>query len=141
MISHPAHFHLFRYTILNLRQHGHELVIVIRPKDVLEQLCIDAGFSYIKVKDRPDKGGLIRLAFFMLLSAIVRMAGASIAIQGSRMKVLRKVCSLRVCGLSLYASVRVQHTQRRHPIPHCLFPAGEYSGWLPEAHGLQATAR
>lgn len=66
MISHPAHFHLFRYTILNLRQHGHELVIVIRPKDVLEQLCIDAGFSYIKVKDRPDKGGLIRLAFGLM---------------------------------------------------------------------------
>lgn len=38
MISHPAHFHMFRYTIENLQHHGHEVVNVIRPKDVLEQL-------------------------------------------------------------------------------------------------------
>ena len=61
MISHPAHFHMFRNTINNLQQHGHEVVNVIRPKDVLEQLCIDANLPYYKVMNRPKKWGMIGL--------------------------------------------------------------------------------
>lgn len=61
MISHPAHFHMFKHTIENLRSAGNKVVIVIRPKDVLEQLCIDYGWDFIKTKDRPKKGGLLGL--------------------------------------------------------------------------------
>ena len=61
MISHPAHFHMFRYTINNLKRDGHEVVIVIRPKDVLEQLCQNAGMEFYKVKNRPKKWGMIGL--------------------------------------------------------------------------------
>ena len=61
MISHPAHFHMFRYTIDNLQHDGHEVVVVIRPKDVLEDLCRNAGMNCYKVKERPRKGGLIGL--------------------------------------------------------------------------------
>lgn len=66
MISHPAHFHMFRYTIDNLQQHGHEVVSVIRPKDVLEQLCIDANLPYYKVKNRPKKWGMIGLGLALI---------------------------------------------------------------------------
>ena len=66
MISHPAHFHMFRYTINNLQQDGHEVVVVIRPKDVLEQLCIDANMPYYKVKNRPKKWGMFGLAIFLI---------------------------------------------------------------------------
>lgn len=66
MISHPAHFHMFRYTIDNLRKDGHEAVVVIRPKDVLEDLCRNAEMSYHKVKERPSKGGMIGLGFSLL---------------------------------------------------------------------------
>ncbi|MBR1996082.1 MAG: DUF354 domain-containing protein [Paludibacteraceae bacterium] len=66
MISHPAHFHMFRYTIENLQQHGHEVVNVIRPKDVLEQLCIDAHLPYYKVKDRPKKWGMFGLGLALM---------------------------------------------------------------------------
>ena len=61
MISHPAHFHMFRYTIDNLQKDGHQVVNVIRPKDVLEQLCIDANLPFYKVTDRPKKWGMIGL--------------------------------------------------------------------------------
>ena len=61
MISHPAHFHMFRYTIENLQKDGHQVVNVIRPKDVLEQLCIDANLPFYKVTDRPKKWGMIGL--------------------------------------------------------------------------------
>ena len=66
MISHPAHFWMFRYTIDNLKRDGHKVVIVIRPKDVLEQLCIDAGMEFYKVKNRPKKWGMFGLAIFLI---------------------------------------------------------------------------
>ena len=66
MISHPAHFHMFRYTIDNLQKDGHQVVSVIRPKDVLEQLCTNAGMPVLKVKDRPKKWGMFGLGLFLI---------------------------------------------------------------------------
>ena len=66
MISHPAHFWMFRYAIDNLKRDGHKVVIVIRPKDVLEQLCFDAGMEFYKVKNRPKKWGMFGLAIFLI---------------------------------------------------------------------------
>ena len=66
MISHPAHFHMFRYTIDNLQKDGHEVVVVIRPKDVLETLCQHAGMPYYKVKHRPKKWGMFGLGLFLV---------------------------------------------------------------------------
>jgi predicted glycosyltransferase len=57
---------MFRYTIDNLRRDGHKVVIVIRPKDVLEQLCINAGMEFYKVKNRPKKWGMFGLAIFLI---------------------------------------------------------------------------
>ena len=66
MISHPAHFHLFRNAIDTLKAHGHQVVVVIRPKDVLEQLCINAGLDYIKIKERSRDTGKIGLALSLV---------------------------------------------------------------------------
>lgn len=66
MISHPAHFHMFRYTMDNLKRDGHEVVAVIRPKDVLESLCENAGLSFYKVKDRPKRWGLVGLGISLV---------------------------------------------------------------------------
>lgn len=66
LISHPAHFHLFRLTITELQKKGYETLIVIRPKDVLEQLCINSGLNYIRIKSRPKKYGFIGLAMSLL---------------------------------------------------------------------------
>ena len=70
MISHPAHFHMFRYTIDNLKRDGYEVVIVIRPKDVLEQLCLNSGMEFYKVKDRPKKWGRLGLGLFLMEKTI-----------------------------------------------------------------------
>ena len=76
MISHPAHFHMFRHTIDNLRHDGHKVVVIIRPKDVLEQLCSNAGFSVLKVKDRPNRGGLFGLGISLIgkTAEVLKMA-------------------------------------------------------------------
>lgn len=62
-LGHPAHFHLFRQVILKAREAGHEVVILARKKDVLEDLLQAAGFRYINLlpKGRPDtRAGMLR---------------------------------------------------------------------------------
>lgn len=66
MISHPAHFHLFRNTIDTLKAHGHKVVVVIRPKDVLEQLCVNAGMEYVKIKERSRNTGKLGMALSLI---------------------------------------------------------------------------
>ena len=66
MISHPAHFHLFRYTMDALKADGHTLTVVIRPKDVLEQLCLNSGTEYIKIRERSRTVGKFGLALSLI---------------------------------------------------------------------------
>ena len=66
MISHPAHFHLFIKTILSLKEKGMRVVVVIRPKDVLEQLCINSDIEYIKVTERLRSVGKLGLALSVI---------------------------------------------------------------------------
>ena len=73
MISHPAHFHLFRNTIDTLKAHGDRVVVVIRPKDVLEQLCVNAGMEYVKIKERSRNTGKVGLALSLIQKTIAVM--------------------------------------------------------------------
>jgi uncharacterized protein len=51
-LGHPAHFHLFRHTILRLKSAGHEVIILARKKDVLEDLLRSENLSYVNVMPR-----------------------------------------------------------------------------------------
>lgn len=66
IISHPAHFHLFKNTIHSLKADGYRTVVVIRPKDVLEQLCINSGMDYIKVRERSRTAGKVGMALSLV---------------------------------------------------------------------------
>ena len=66
LISHPAHYHMFKFSIQQLRENGHDVIVVIRPKDVLEQLCINDGIDYIRIKSRPKKYGIVGLALALI---------------------------------------------------------------------------
>jgi uncharacterized protein len=46
-LGHPAHFHLFRGTIEELKRKGHRVTLFIKKKDILESLLQHAGFDYI----------------------------------------------------------------------------------------------
>lgn len=48
-LGHPAHFHLFKNTIADLRHDGHEVFILIRKKDILEDLLKNSGLSYTNI--------------------------------------------------------------------------------------------
>lgn len=59
-LCHPAHFHMFKQVINNLKEKGDKVIVVIRPKDVLEELCINEGLHYYKLGERPNKGGKLK---------------------------------------------------------------------------------
>lgn len=75
MISHPAQFHMYRNIIGKLKEHSHQVVIVIRPKDILEQLCEEANVSFYKVNERSNKCGRLGyfIAFFSKIFAVMKI--------------------------------------------------------------------
>jgi len=48
-LGHPAHFHLFKNTIRNLEEKGHKVFVLIKKKDILEDLLQRAGMDYLNI--------------------------------------------------------------------------------------------
>ena len=60
-LVHPAHFHLFKNILESLSKNGHEILITIRNKDVLENLLIESNLKYIKISDIQDSNSKLSL--------------------------------------------------------------------------------
>ena len=61
-LSHPAHFHLYKVVTKNLIEDGHEVFILIKTKDILEDLLKQAGLPYyniLKEAHRKSKLGIL----------------------------------------------------------------------------------
>ena len=54
-LGHPAHFHMLKHAAAGPKAHGHQVFFVIKKKDILENLCQDAGFEYFKIRE--GRGG------------------------------------------------------------------------------------
>lgn len=65
-MGHPAHFHLFYSIIKQLEKEGHKTKVLIKTKDVLEQLCIDNNLSYLNILPNYKRGSTFKviLSFF-----------------------------------------------------------------------------
>ena len=48
-LSHPAHFHYYHISIKRWMEDGHFVLVLIKTKDVLEQLLIDANIEYLNI--------------------------------------------------------------------------------------------
>ncbi|MCE3296641.1 MAG: hypothetical protein K0R65_2355 [Crocinitomicaceae bacterium] len=48
-LGHPAHFHLFKNLVRDFKEKGHEVLIVIKTKDILEELCQSENWEYVNV--------------------------------------------------------------------------------------------
>ena len=48
-LGHPAHFHLYKNTIRQLKKDGHRVFVLIKTKDILEQLLKDARIPYVNI--------------------------------------------------------------------------------------------
>ena len=54
-IGHPAQYHFFKYTVKNLRDHGNEVRILIKTKDILEQLLLEDKLEYKNIQKSERK--------------------------------------------------------------------------------------
>lgn len=61
-LGHPAHFHLFKNSIKDLQAKGHKTDVLIKKKDILEDLISRSGINYINILPegrRDSKRGLL----------------------------------------------------------------------------------
>ena len=66
-LSHPAHFHYYHYAILNWKQNGHNVIVAIKSKDVLEMLLKNANIPYINIEKKAHRGNKWGLLWDMLV--------------------------------------------------------------------------
>lgn len=66
-LSHPAHYHYYRYVIDLLRKDGHEVFILIKTKDVLENLLKEAGETYYNINEHTHRGSKIGVLWDMIV--------------------------------------------------------------------------
>lgn len=48
-VNHPAHYHLFKNLYRILTKKGHQIIFVIKDKDILEQLMISEGVKFVRI--------------------------------------------------------------------------------------------
>ncbi len=65
-LGHPAHFHLFRNTINILISRGHKVKVLIKKKDILEDLLRRSGMDYLNILPEGRGDGKAGLAMGML---------------------------------------------------------------------------
>jgi predicted glycosyltransferase len=65
-LGHPAHFHLFKNVIKELKQKNNRVTIVIKKKDVLEKLLIEEGSAYINMLPEGRKDSKTGIALGLL---------------------------------------------------------------------------
>ena len=54
-IGHPAQYHFIKHTIRNLRKDGNEVRILIKTKDILEQLLQEDVLTYKNIQESVRK--------------------------------------------------------------------------------------
>jgi len=69
-LGHPAHFHLFKYVIKQLKNNGHDVAILIKKKDVLEDLLKESGFEYVNILPHGRKDNRFGIALGMVQTDI-----------------------------------------------------------------------
>ena len=67
-LGHPAHFHLFKNVIKSLKGNRHKIYVLIKNKDVLENLLLKSKIDYINILPNGRRNN----KFFILLGFIVQ---------------------------------------------------------------------
>lgn len=60
-LGHPAHFHLFKNSIVSLKAKGHTIFILIKKKDVLEELLENSGLEYYNILPDGRKDSMLSM--------------------------------------------------------------------------------
>ena len=60
-MGHPAQYHFFKHTARRLQEDGYEVKMVIKTKDVLEQLLKEDGWDYVNVQEKMRKNNKLSI--------------------------------------------------------------------------------
>jgi len=66
-LGHPAHFHLFKNIIKSLENRQHNVKVLIKSKDILEELCVNEGMSFENIYPKirgENKFSIIKSFYF-----------------------------------------------------------------------------
>jgi len=124
-LGHPAHFHLFKNTMLSLP--ANEYVVVIKSKDVLEKLLTEHGINYINV-DKVSAAKKEKSKFDIGMAFAGRMWKLASIIRKNKIKILAgSAAELGVLGKIL-------------GIPSCIFFEDDFEKVAPFAKIAGPTA-
>lgn len=75
-LGHPAQYHFIKNAIVLLKSKGHSVILLIKTKDVLEQLVQQDGFKYINIQQKTRKNNslAIILASFERTFKVLKIA-------------------------------------------------------------------
>ena len=65
-LGHPAHYHLFKNTIMSLTKNDHRVFVLIKKKDILEDLLMQSGLKYLNILPNGRKDQKIFIALGQL---------------------------------------------------------------------------
>lgn len=68
-LGHPAHFHNYKNTIAKLKSDGHEVAVLIKKKDILEDLLNNAGIPYHNILEEGRRDSRLGIAIGLLKRA------------------------------------------------------------------------
>jgi len=104
-LGHPAHYHLFRFTMEELRLQGHRVTVMIKSKDILVNLLDAAGINYINVLPQGRRDGI-----FGIVEGILKKA-----------KALNQFCKNDRPHLMLGTSAEIAWIGKLQKIPSLVF--------------------
>ena len=70
-LGHPAHFHLFKNIIKKLEEHGDETLVLIKSKDILEELCLNEGINFRNIYRKERRKSTLGILISFLFKYIV----------------------------------------------------------------------
>jgi len=66
-LGHPAHFHLYKNVIENLQEKGHKVFVLIKTKDILQELLDNKGIPYYNILPNGRKDGKFGIFWGMIV--------------------------------------------------------------------------
>ncbi|MBR4146464.1 MAG: DUF354 domain-containing protein [Bacteroidales bacterium] len=75
-LGHPAQYHFVKNTVVQLKHDGNDVIVLIKTKDILEDLLKEDGVEYVNIQSQPRGNGKldILIASFRRTKAVLSIA-------------------------------------------------------------------
>ncbi len=114
-LNHPAHYYVFKYSALQLKEIGHSVIYVIRKKDILEELLISEGVTYIKISEKRERNTNI---FSVVSNGFIEIVKQDIN--------LWRFCNNWKPDLMIGTDIAITHIGKLMGIPSLVFNEDDY---------------